>query len=70
MPHYDYICKNCEAQHEFFQKMSEGAKRKCPSCGKLALQRLIGKGAGVIFKGAGFHCVDYPKDNGKDQSKD
>ncbi len=33
--------------------------RKCPECGKLSLQRLIGAGAGIIFKGSGFYQTDY-----------
>lgn len=33
--------------------------RKCPACGKVALERLIGAGAGVIFKGSGFYQTDY-----------
>ena len=35
--------------------------RKCPACGKSALKRLIGGGAGVIFKGSGFYQTDYKK---------
>jgi len=33
--------------------------RKCPSCGKLQLHRLIGTGGGLIFKGSGFYETDY-----------
>ena len=32
---------------------------KCPHCGKLKLKRLIGTGAGIIFKGSGFYQTDY-----------
>ena len=40
--------------------------KKCPKCGKLKLHRLIGKGGGLIFKGAGFFETDYKrKDSGK-----
>ena len=35
---------------------------KCPKCnGKV--QRLIGRGAGIIFKGSGFYATDYAKSN-------
>jgi predicted nucleic acid-binding Zn ribbon protein len=42
-----------------YQSMSEGPKRKCPECGTLKLQRLIGTGAGILFKGSGFYETDY-----------
>ena len=59
MPTYDYRCKSCEHEFELFQSMSERVKRKCPECGKLALERLIGPGAGLIFKGSGYYLTDY-----------
>jgi len=59
MPTYDYVCKACDHRLEIFQSMTEGAKRKCPECGKLALKRLIGIGGAVIFKGGGFWQTDY-----------
>jgi len=42
-----------------FQQMSDSVKKKCPECGKLQLKRLIGSGAGVMFKGSGFYETDY-----------
>jgi len=69
MPHYDYLCSSCHHSFELFQQMSEKEKRKCPSCGKLKLQRLIGPGAGVIFKGKGFYSKDYNGRNASDGSK-
>ena len=39
--------------------------RKCPECGKLKVQRLIGCGSGVIFKGSGFYETDYRSDSYK-----
>lgn len=59
MPTYDYRCNACAHQFELFQSMSESARRKCPECGKLALERLIGTGAAVLFKGSGFYETDY-----------
>ena len=61
MPTYDYRCSACHHEFEHFQKMSDGVKRKCPECGKLALKRLMGTGAGVIFKGSGFYETDYKR---------
>ncbi len=59
MPTYDYRCNNCGYEFELFQSMSEGVKKKCPECGKLSLERLIGTGSALIFKGAGFYETDY-----------
>jgi predicted nucleic acid-binding Zn ribbon protein len=39
--------------------MKAKSLRKCPECGKTNLNRLIGAGAGVIFKGSGFYETDY-----------
>ncbi len=65
MPTYDYICRACEHRFELFQSMSDPVKRKCPRCGKPKLERLIGAGAGVIFKGGGFYQTDYRSDGYK-----
>lgn len=59
MPTYDYRCKACGHAFELFQSMSDAAKRRCPSCGKNSLERLIGTGAAVLFKGSGFYQTDY-----------
>ena len=59
MPTYDYRCKACGHALELFQSITEGAKRKCPACGKNQLERLIGAGAGILFKGSGFYQTDY-----------
>jgi putative FmdB family regulatory protein len=65
MPTYEYQCTNPECGHRFelFQRMTEPVKRKCPECGLLKLRRLIGTGAGVIFKGSGFYQTDYRSDS-------
>lgn len=59
MPTYDYRCKACEHTFEEFQMMSDSELRKCPECGKLKLERLIGGGAGFLFKGSGYYTTDY-----------
>ena len=59
MPTYDYQCKECGHAFELFQQMSDSIKKKCPQCSKLKLKRLIGSGAGVMFKGSGFYETDY-----------
>ncbi len=65
MPTYDYRCKQCGHEFELFQSMKERPKRKCSECGKNALERLIGAGAGVIFKGSGFYETDYRSESYK-----
>lgn len=62
MPTYDYVCDACEHAFEEFQMMSAKVLKKCPECGKPKLRRLIGTGAGVIFKGGGFYETDYRSD--------
>ena len=59
MPTYDYRCEACEHTLELFQKITESPKKKCPACKKSRLKRLIGGGAGFLFKGSGFYLTDY-----------
>lgn len=61
MPTYQYECGNCGHHFDFLQSMTEDRLKKCPKCGKLKLQRLIGSGSGIIFKGSGFYETDYKK---------
>jgi putative FmdB family regulatory protein len=65
MPTYDYRCTACGHEFELFQSMRESPKRKCPQCGKAALERLIGTGAAVLFKGSGFYQTDYRSESYK-----
>ena len=58
MPTYDYKCLECKRTFEVRQGMTESPKRKCPKCGG-KIRRLIGGGAGFIFKGSGFYTTDY-----------
>src|SRR4030095_12114433 len=74
MPIYEYQCSNCGHTLEELQSMSEAPLVKCPNCGKDTLQRLIGGGAGLIFKGSGFYLTDYKKtgqekSSGQEKSK-
>ena len=65
MPTYEYVCEGCGDEFERFQSITAGALRKCPKCGKNKLQRLIGTGAGIIFKGSGFYETDYRSESYK-----
>ncbi|HEX3729157.1 MAG TPA: zinc ribbon domain-containing protein [Opitutaceae bacterium] len=64
MPTYEYACPKCGHQFEQFQSMSAPRLTKCPKCGKPGLKRLVGGGAGLIFKGSGFYITDYKKSSG------
>ncbi|MCL4550914.1 MAG: zinc ribbon domain-containing protein [Bacteroidetes bacterium] len=58
MPTYDYKCLDCGRSFEAFQRITEEALTGCPQCGG-KVKRLIGAGAGPIFKGSGFYQTDY-----------
>ncbi len=61
MPTYEYECDACGHAFELFQSMSDKPVKKCPVCDKLQVRRLIGSGAGIIFKGSGFYETDYKR---------
>lgn len=65
MPTYEYACDGCGHQFEEFQSITAKPLRKCPACGKPRLRRLIGVGAGVLFKGSGFYETDYRSESYK-----
>ncbi len=69
MPTYEYKCEACGNQFEKFQSITAPAIRKCPKCGKNKVKRLIGTGAGLIFKGSGFYTTDYRSDSYKNAAK-
>lgn len=64
MPTYEYACTKCNHELEAFQSMNDAPLKKCPACGRSALRRKIGGGAGLIFKGTGFYITDYKKTSG------
>lgn len=65
MPTYDYRCNACKHEFEHMQSMKDKPLKKCPECGKSALERLIGTGGAIIFKGGGFYQTDYRSDSYK-----
>jgi len=69
MPTYDYLCDNCGHKLEKFQSITARPLRKCPKCGRNQLKRLIGTGAGIIFKGSGFYETDYRSEGYKEAKK-
>ena len=69
MPTYDYECESCGHKFEQFQSIMAKPTKKCPECGKMKLHRLIGAGAGIIFKGSGFYQTDYRSESYKQGKK-
>jgi len=59
MPTYEYECEACGHRFERFQPMASEPVRTCPACKKRRVRRLIGAGAGFIFRGSGFYQTDY-----------
>jgi putative FmdB family regulatory protein len=64
MPTYDYKCQSCGHQFEHFQSMNDPRLTECPlpECAG-PVKRLLGTGAGIIFKGSGFYQTDYRSDS-------
>jgi putative FmdB family regulatory protein len=60
MPTYEYECQKCGHHYELYQSIKDGPKRTCPKC-RGRVKRLLGTGAGLIFKGSGFYTTDYRK---------
>jgi len=69
MPTYDYECGACGHAFELFQSITAKPVRKCPSCGRPRATRLIGTGAGVLFRGSGFYQTDYRSENYKQRAR-
>jgi putative FmdB family regulatory protein len=76
MPTYEYHCAKCDQNFEAFQSMRDEPFRECPKqlCrlpkwGHGRVKRLLGTGAGIIFKGSGFYTTDYRSDSYKEAVK-
>jgi putative FmdB family regulatory protein len=70
MPNYDYLCQSCGHRFEVFQSMNDAKLTDCPqdNCDG-AVKRLLGTGAGLIFKGAGFYQTDYRSNSYQEGAK-
>lgn len=76
MPTYEYQCAKCKKTFECFQSMKDPALTTCPkdlcrqkTWGKGKVRRLLGTGAGLIFKGSGFYITDYRSEGYKTAAK-
>ena len=66
MPTYSYECKKCGEEQDEFHGILAAPLIVCNSCGSKRMNRLLGKGGGIIFKGSGFYETDY-KNKGSDK---
>lgn len=69
MPTYEYHCDACGHKFERFQSITAAPVKQCPACKKNKARRLIGTGAGLIFKGSGFYITDYRSEGYKEKAK-
>ena len=76
MPTYEYACAKCAQHFDAFQSMRDEPFRECPKelCrlpkwGHGKVKRLLGTGAGIIFKGSGFYSTDYRSSSYKEAAK-
>ena len=69
MPTYDYKCDACGQAWEKVQSIKADPIKTCPHCGQETARRLIGMGAGLIFKGSGFYITDYREKGYADSAK-
>lgn len=69
MPTYEYRCDACSHEFEEFQYIKDEPLKKCPSCGKKKLRRLIGGGAAIMFRGSGFYQTDYRSESYRKAAK-
>ncbi|HUJ10553.1 MAG TPA: FmdB family zinc ribbon protein [Verrucomicrobiae bacterium] len=68
MPTYEYECQKCHHRFELFQSIKDKPKKTCPKC-RGRVKRLLGMGAGLIFKGSGFYSTDYRKPSYRESAK-
>jgi putative FmdB family regulatory protein len=68
MPTYEYKCKKCNNIFEKLQSIKAKSIEKCPKCSGV-VERIIGIGGGVLFKGSGFYQTDYRSKSYKEGKK-
>lgn len=70
MPTYEYECLACHHRFEVFQSITAKPIKQCPACRQMRVRRLIGKGAGILFKGSGFYQTDYRSEHYRRRAKE
>jgi putative FmdB family regulatory protein len=61
MPFYEYQCPHCGFDEEVLQSINDKPLKKCPSCGKTGIKKLI---SAPVFrlKGSGWYETDFKSD--------
>jgi putative FmdB family regulatory protein len=61
MPFYEYECPSCGTHTEVLQTIKDKPLKKCPSCGKNGLKKLM---SAPVFrlKGSGWYETDFKSD--------
>lgn len=67
MPIYEYQCRECGANIEKRQSVTDEPLKVCEACGG-ELEKKISL-SGFQFKGAGWYVTDYASKNGKTTEK-
>jgi len=64
MPFYEYECSACKFYVEALQKISDPPIKKCPSCKKPTMKKLV---SAPVFrlKGSGWYETDFKSDQDK-----
>jgi len=69
MPFYEYQCTKCGHEEEVLQKISDKPLKKCPACGKSALQKKV-SAAAFRLKGSGWYETDFKSGNKRNVAGD
>lgn len=69
MPIYEYVCRDCGAESEIMQRISEAPATDCPSCGKAGLTKVV-SAAGFRLSGGGWYETDFKSGDKKNLTSD
>jgi putative FmdB family regulatory protein len=69
MPFYEYQCTKCGHDEEVLQKIRDKPLKKCPACGKSAMQKKV-SAAAFRLKGGGWYETDFKSGKKKNVAGD
>jgi putative FmdB family regulatory protein len=68
MPTYEYRCSKCRHRFELFHSITDDSPKRCPKCRSKSVRVPVG-GAGLLFRGSGFHVTDYRSKSYREKAK-
>ncbi len=68
MPFYEYQCTKCDHKEEVLQKINDKPLKKCPSCGRPTMKKLV-SAAAFRLKGSGWYETDFKSGEKKNIEK-